>query len=74
MNDKYICRRCNYSTYKACDIKRHLFKKISCIKNINSMKMSDDQNIVLSLLPCKKNILIEDYEIEHLKNYFFEYF
>ena len=68
MNDKYICRRCNYSTYKACDIKRHLFKKISCIKNINSMKMSDDQNIVLSLLPCNKNILIEDYEIEHLKN------
>jgi hypothetical protein len=67
MNDKYICRRCNYSTDKACDIKRHLFKKVSCIKNINGMKMSDDQNIILSLLPSNKNILIEEYEIEHLK-------
>lgn len=57
MNDKYICRTCDYSTDKASDIKRHLFKKISCIKNINGMKMSDDQNIVLSLLPCNKNIL-----------------
>ena len=38
MNDKYICRRCDYSTDKASDIKRHLFKKISCIKNINGMK------------------------------------
>ena len=68
MNDKYICRRCNYSTDKACDIKRHLFKKISCVKNIDGMKMSDDQNIVLILLPCNKNITIQEHEIEHIKN------
>ena len=68
MCDKYICRRCNYSTEKACDIKRHVFKKISCIKNINGMKMSDDQSIVLSILPSNKNLVIDEFEIEHLKN------
>jgi hypothetical protein len=68
MSEKYICRRCNYSTDRGSDIKRHIFKKISCIKNINSMKMSDDQIIVLSILPYNKNNLIEEHEIEHLNN------
>ena len=69
LSTKYICYKCNkYDTTRFSDIKRHLCKKTSCIKNVNAMKISDDQIIFLSILPYDKDNLIDDIEIEHLKN------
>jgi hypothetical protein len=69
MEDKYICKRCNYYTYKYSDLKRHLKKKISCIKCVESFELSNDQILVLSLLPCVNNSsIVKNNEIEYLKN------
>ena len=60
----YICSRCNYSVNTYFNMKRHLNKKIICNKIIlESIKNSDDQNIVLSLIPYYNgvhNVNIED--------------
>jgi hypothetical protein len=67
MDDKYMCRRCNYCTLKYTDMKRHYGRKTLCTKNIESMNMSDDQILVYSLLPiANNNSIIKKSEIKHL--------
>lgn len=70
MDEKYICKRCNYSTNRYHDLKRHLTKKVLCLKNTNFMKYSDDQLLVLSILPHtteKEQQQLLENEIKYLK-------
>jgi len=69
MNGKYICKRCSYSTSKFMDLKRHLSKKTLCDKD-NSLltTISDDQILLISLLPSDKNINIINNEDMNLLN------
>lgn len=64
---QYICYRCNYTKDSYYYIKRHLNKKNICNKtSMDSIKMSDDQNIVLSLIPYHNEI--HDINIEDLRH------
>ncbi len=65
---KYICYRCNqHKTNKFNDMQKHICKKYSCIRNMNTICMSDDQLLLLSLIPYhddKHDITMS--ELEHL--------
>ena len=70
MSTKYICKRCSYSTCKFMDLKRHLNKKTLCEKD-NSLltTISDDQILLISLLPSdKKDNIIDEEDINKLYN------
>ena len=62
----YSCIKCNYKSNNYSDIKRHVIKKKTCLKNLESFKYSDDQILVLTLLSNNDKNNIEN-EIEHLK-------
>jgi len=61
--------RCNqYDTYAFKDLVRHLQKKNKCSKKLESYNYSDDQLLVMSLMPYHNNKhTIQNNEIEHLK-------
>jgi len=68
MTTRYKCKRCLYETSLFKDLIRHYHKNTICVKkNIESNNYTDDQLIVLSLLPYhndKHTVSIK--EIEHL--------
>lgn len=70
MSTSFICKRCNFNCYNYNDIKRHINKKKICQKkNLDSFNYSEDQLLILSMIPYyndKHNI--ENIEIEYLKN------
>ena len=65
---KYLCMRCNnYETRIFNDIKKHCLKIKSCSKRSDIILLSDDQLIVLTLIPYYNNKhLINIHETEHL--------
>jgi len=68
-NTKYICKRCNYMTYENKDITKHLSIKKRCCQEISTHKYSQDQLIVLTVLPYISDIhTINENELEHLSN------
>ena len=69
MSTKYICKRCNYTTFMQKDMFKHIRKKNICHKNLEAHCLSDDQLSVLSLMPYsnEKNIINQE-EIEYLKD------
>lgn len=69
MDTKFICKRCLYETNAFKDLVRHYNKKYKCPKKLKSYDYSDDQLLVLSLMPYHDNKhTITDNEIEHLKS------
>lgn len=50
----YLCARCNYNTTRKSDIKRHLERKVKCLRNINSFQLSDNEIYEKSIKPCSK--------------------
>jgi hypothetical protein len=69
MATKYCCKRCDFNTLYFNDLKRHLNKKRSCNKNNEIFLYSDDQILVLTLIPFYEGIhLATEDEIEHLKD------
>jgi hypothetical protein len=70
MSLKYICKRCNdKTTTHINDLKKHLIKKKKCPIDKNTfLKYSNDQILVLSLIPYEnEKQCIDESEIEHLK-------
>ncbi len=66
MSVHYKCARCvNFESSSFRDIKKHIFRKIPCKKNNKTLFWSDDQIIVLSMLP---NLEDASYNIQHLDN------
>ena len=53
----YLCARCNYNTMRKSDIKRHLERKVKCLRNINSFQLSDTEIYEKSIKPCTKKEL-----------------
>jgi len=69
MNTTYKCKRCNYETNTFKDLVRHHNKQKKCYKNLESYNYSDDQLIVMSLIPYHNNVHeIKNYNIDHLKD------
>jgi hypothetical protein len=67
MSSSYICKKCNYKTLYFSDVKRHLTKRKQCAKKLEAFDFSEDQLLILTLLPYYNNIhLINNSEIEHL--------
>jgi hypothetical protein len=68
MKLSYLCRKCGLKTSHFNDLKKHLSIKKQCEKKIESYNFSDDQILILSLLPYYENInLLNNYELEYLK-------
>lgn len=53
----YLCARCNYNTMRKSDIKRHLERKVKCLRNINSFQLSDIEIYEKSIKPYTKKEL-----------------
>ena len=51
MTSRYLCKKCMFTTDKFSGMQRHLTKKNLCKKNLESYNYSDDQLLILSLLP-----------------------
>jgi hypothetical protein len=65
MSLSYDCYRCFYKTNQYANIIRHINKKKQCSKTIDSYKYSDDQILILSILPHYSNkVSIKDEEIK----------
>ena len=65
----YLCKRCNHKTNHYTDLKKHLYNKKQCSKNLDAMNYSEDQLLILTLLPYYNNIhIIDEKDIEHLKD------
>jgi len=63
MSTSYKCKKCLFTDNKFCNMKRHLTKKNSCSKQLEAYRYSEDQLLILSLLPeSEKNI-----NLDHLK-------
>ena len=64
----FSCKRCeNYNTRNFNDLKKHIYRKYSCKKTFTSMLLSDDQIIVLTLLPNNVRPEICNEDIDTLK-------
>ena len=65
---KYLCYRCNIiDTPKFIDIKKHYLRKNPCKKKSDVILLSDDQLLVMSLIPhYNNNHNIDISEIEYL--------
>jgi len=65
---KYICYRCNcYDTTRFNDIRKHLSRKYTCNKQSELVLLSDDQILVLTLMPYHNDShSIEPKDIEFL--------
>ena len=67
MSVSYICKKCDYSTTHFIDLKRHLIKRKKCSKKLEAFDFSEDQLLILTLLPYYNNIhYINNNEIQHL--------
>ena len=67
MSSSYICKKCDYKSSYFSDVKRHLTKRKKCSKKLDAFDFSEDQLLILTLLPYYNNIhLINGNEIEHL--------
>jgi hypothetical protein len=64
MTNNYLCKKCLFKTNHFNDLRRHLNKKKPCEKRLESYNYSDDQLIILSLIPCNESNI----DIDHLKN------
>ena len=68
MSLSYICKCCDYKTDFFFNIKKHLEKKKYCKKILSSFQYSEDQLLVLTLIPYYDNIhSIKIEELSHLE-------
>ncbi len=68
MSISYCCKKCDYRTEFLFNLKKHINKKKVCSKNVDAYHYSDDQILVLTLLPYYENKhCVEEYEIQNLK-------
>ena len=65
---KYICKRCFFETRMLKDLLRHFRKKNKCTRNSKSYDYSEDQLLVMSLVPHYDDTHIEINELQHLSN------
>jgi hypothetical protein len=60
----YNCERCLYKSDKYANIVRHITKKIICKRIPESYKYSDDQILILTILPkYENNVIIKDEDL-----------
>ena len=67
---EYICKKCSLKTKKFSDMKRHINKKIQCLKKLDSMSYTNSQLFVLSLIPYYNDKQI-DINISEINNEIF---
>ena len=69
MNCSYSCKICDeYYSNHVSQISKHLLKKKQCMRSIKSFSYSNDQLIILSLIPDKDNINIKINNIDKNNN------
>jgi hypothetical protein len=68
MTSRYLCKKCMFNTNKFSGIQRHINKKNICKKNLEAFNYSDDQLLILSLMPYDDNSDKIKEEICYLNN------
>ena len=70
MNSNYLCKKCKFQTPRFSNIQSHLNKQKSCLKNLEAYSFSEDQLLILSLLPTEntKNTQTNEINVEYLNN------
>jgi len=69
MSTNYLCQKCaKFNTNNFTDLKKHLCKKKSCLKTNEAFLLSEDQLLVLSLIPNNEPGRIKIEDTTHLKN------
>jgi hypothetical protein len=69
MSTTYLCKKCNIRKEHYNDLKKHLYKKKQCSKNLDAFNYSEDQIIILTLLPYFDNKhIVNDQELEIFKS------
>jgi len=69
MSTNYLCQKCaKFNTNNFTDLKKHLCKKKSCLKTNEAYLLSDDQLLVLSLIPNNEPGRVKIEDTTHLKN------
>lgn len=56
MPTSYVCKRCNHISKRLGDLKKHLNRKKICTKTANSYGYTDEELLILSLLPYENNL------------------
>ena len=65
MSHVFICHRCNFDSDRYSNMVRHINKIKNCSKKLANYKYSDDQILILTILPRINNkSIVEDIEIE----------
>lgn len=68
MTTSYNCKKCFFKTTHYNDLFRHLNRKKKCFKNLDSFNYSNDQLLVLTLLPYNDGVhTINEKDIDYLK-------
>jgi len=69
-NKNYVCMKCNnFECINFKEIKRHCLRKNPCSKRSDVILLSDDQLLVLTLIPFQNNEpCIDIYDLEYLSN------
>jgi hypothetical protein len=69
MSITYQCKRCNYKTNRYSNLIKHINIKKQCAKKLESYNYSNDQILILTLLPyVENNHLIKESDINYLKD------
>ena len=67
MTTTYLCKKCNLKTCHYNDLKKHLLNKKKCSKNLEAFRYSDDQLLIMTLLPYYEDKhILDDNEIINL--------
>jgi len=69
-NKNYECKRCFYNCNQLNDMKKHLNKKIKCIRKLESFNYNDDELYNLSLTKNNNNIINKEYICNNCKKSF----
>jgi len=63
----YKCRKCGYEKNLFRDMKNHININKSCIKDFSCMDLSNDEILIMTLMPCVKGM--QNFDFEKIKNY-----
>ena len=63
----YKCRKCGYEKNLFRDMKNHININKSCIKDFSCMDLSNDEILIMSLMPYSNGV--QNFDFEKIKNY-----
>jgi hypothetical protein len=67
----YECKKCSYKTISFRNIKKHINIKKSCIKNFICLELTNDEILIMSLIPFIEKK--QNFDFNKIKNHKYTY-